>query len=235
MTGRSCHAVTHAGMVRSENQDALLCRNDIGVYAVADGAGGHDRGKQAANTVIEALTRLSPLLAPVDRLDEVRRRLHEAHQTLLRQGADGWTRDIVASTVAVLLVDARHFVCLWVGDSRIYLLRGNELLQLTRDHSLVQEMVDAGALLPAEAQSHPNANVITRAVGAGAGELQIEKHTGRLCPGDKFLLCSDGLNRTMRDDELRRVLRDADDAAAEMLRIALARNARDNVSIIVVD
>lgn len=236
MIGRGCHSATHAGTVRTENQDALVCRSDIGVYVIADGAGGHDCGRQAADMIIGALASL-PRLPPAGRLSEVRRRLIETHRTLLSYGASAWvprSGSLVASTVAVLLLDARHFVCLWVGDSRVYLWREGVLLQLTHDHSLVQEMVDAGTLLPMEAYGHPNANVITRAVGAGAEELQIEKRTGELHPGDRFLLCSDGLNRTMRDDEIRHVLGGTGDLAAEMLQIALDRRARDNVSIIVI-
>lgn len=227
-------SATHTGTVRTENQDALICRDDVGVYAIADGAGGHDRGRRAANTVIDALADLPAQLAPAGRLGEVRRRLHQAHNTLLCYETNASTGRLMASTVAVLLLDIRHFVCLWVGDSRIYLRRGDALLQLTRDHSLVQEMMDAGVLLPTEARVHPSANVITRAVGAGPEELQIEKRTGELRPGDKFLLCSDGLNKTMQDDEIQRFLDGGGDVAAKMLEVALSRRARDNISIIVV-
>ena len=229
-----CFSATHTGTVRPENQDALICRDDVGVYAVADGAGGHDQGRRAANTIIDALADISPELTPAGRLGEVRRRLHQAHKTLLCNGSGALTGHIMASTVAVLLLDTRHFVCLWVGDSRIYLRRDDALVQLTRDHSLVQEMVDAGVLLPTEARVHPSANVITRAIGAGLEELQIEKRTGELRPGDRFLLCSDGLNKTMQDDEIQCFLDSGGDVAAKMLEVALSRRARDNISIIVV-
>ena len=235
MSVSRCFSATHTGSVRTENQDALICRDDIGVYAIADGAGGHNHGRQAANTVIEALAGIPAELASVGRLSEVRRRLHEAHHILLHGGSEASMGRIMASTVAVLLLDLRHFVCLWAGDSRIYLWRENTLLQLTRDHSLVQEMMDAGVLHPTAARVHPKANVITRAVGAGLEDLRMEKRTGELHPGDRFLLCSDGLNKTMRDDEIQRFLVGSGDVAAMMLETALRRRARDNISIIVVN
>ena len=235
MSFSRCFSATHTGTVRTENQDALICRNDIDVYAIADGAGGHDHGRQAANTVIDALAGIPPKIEPNERLGEIRRRLHEAHQILLHGASEGPAARIMASTVAVLLLDARHFVCLWAGDSRIYLWRQHTLLQLTRDHSLVQEMMDTGVLHPMAARVHPKANVITRAVGAGIEELRMEKRTGELQPGDRFLLCSDGLNKTMRDDEIQRFLVGSGDVAAMLLETALSRRARDNISIIVVD
>lgn len=235
MTGGRHYSETHTGAVRSENQDALVCRSDIEVYALADGAGGHANGRLAANAVIAKIAELSPILPAPERLGAVRRGIAAAHQGLLAGDMLGCQGSgIAASTVAVLLLERGFFVCLWVGDSRIYLWRGGELFQLTRDHSLVQEMVDAGTLSPWEAQSHPSGNIITRAVGAGGATLQVEKRSGEILPGDRFLVCSDGLNKTMNDDEICQLLGGDGDPAAKMLEIALRRRARDNVSIIVV-
>lgn len=227
MFGGRVFSASHRGAVRAENQDSLLCRPDIDTYAVADGAGGHENGREAAECAIAAISGISPLLPAAERLPEIRRRIHAAHESLVAHGK-------AASTLVVLMFEGDYFVCLWVGDSRIYLLRQGELIQLSHDHSLVQEMVDAGRLTEAEARVHPSANVITRAIGGSAGSLQIAKRTGEAEPGDRFLLCSDGLTKTMDDAEIGQLLGGDGDIAARMLDTALRRRARDNVSVVVV-
>lgn len=227
MFGRRVFQASHRGAVRLENQDCLISRPELGIYAVADGAGGHDNGRLAAETVIEAIADIAAPLAAQDLLNEARRRLATAHARLADSGNS-------ASTVAVLMLDGRYFLCLWAGDSRIYIWRQGELLQLTRDHSLVQEMIEAGTLKPHQARTHPSSNVITQAVGAGSGDLQLEKRTGEMSPGDRFLLCTDGLNKTLDDDEISQLVGGGGDVAAVMLDNALRRRARDNVSLIVV-
>lgn len=227
LSGGQVFSASHPGAVRSENQDALLCRTDIDLYVVADGAGGHENGRAAADTVVAAIGHVSPALPVSDRLPAVRQHLAAAHEALLQDGR-------AASTVAVLMLDADFFVCLWAGDSRIYLWRAGEMLRITRDHSLVQEMVDAGTLTEAAARHHARANIITRAVGGQPGALQIEKRIGEAMPGDRFLLCSDGLTKAMEDDEICQHLGGEGDVAAAMLDTALRRHARDNVSAIVV-
>lgn len=227
MFGGRVFSATHRGAVRSENQDALLCRPEIDVYAVADGAGGHENGRAAADAVIAGIAALPPSVPPADRLAAIRNRVAVAHEHLQQAGQ-------AASTLALLMLDGRFFVCLWVGDSRVYLRRGGVLTQLTRDHSLVQEMIDAGTLTIAAARTHPNSNVITRAVGGNAGELNLAKCTGEAEAGDRFLLCSDGLTKTMHDDEICDLLGGDGDVAATMLDTALRRRARDNVSVVVV-
>lgn len=233
MFGGRVFLATHRGAVRSENQDALVSRPDIGVFAIADGAGGHQDGKLAARTVIDSIATIPSQLAAADRLSEVRRRIWQAHELLTGHESADRSVSNAATTVAALLLDGPYFVCLWAGDSRIYVWRAGDLLQLTRDHSLVQEMLDAGTLAPSEARFHPKSNVITRAVGAGGSDLQIEKRIGQAKPGDRFLLCSDGLNKIMDDDEICQMLGGSGDVASMMLSTALRRRARDNVSIIV--
>ena len=140
---------------------------------------------------------------------------------------------MIASTVVVLLLRDDHFACLWAGDSRVYLLRGAELRQITRDHSLVQQMVDAGSLSSAAARHHPQGNVITRAVGDGSDVLVLDKVIGGLRRGDRFLLCSDGLSKTLSDADLVAAMRTGASAEA-LVRAAVERNASDNVTAVVV-
>jgi serine/threonine protein phosphatase PrpC len=137
----------------------------------------------------------------------------------------------------VLVIRQGRFGCLWAGDSRAYLLRNDNFRRLTRDHSLVQELVDAGHLDARDAERHPRANVITRAVGAQAPTLELDMVTGRVLRGDRFLLCSDGLSKAVEDDTLGAILRaDPPDAAADrLLAEALGRKARDNVTAVVLE
>jgi serine/threonine-protein phosphatase Stp1 len=141
---------------------------------------------------------------------------------------------MLVSTIVVLLVRNGHYACLWAGDSRAYLLRGWRLRQLTRDHSLVQELFDAGSISAAEAEHHPAANVITRAVGAEG--LEVEKVTDRLYRGDRFLLCSDGVFKSLPEHILAEVLAtDHDDTAERLLAAALDRQAGDNITAVTVE
>jgi serine/threonine-protein phosphatase Stp1 len=227
-----CWAATHSGMKRTHNEDALLSRPDLGLWAVADGAGGHRGGDIAASTVVAALDAIPPGLTAGEMLAQVRLRLAGSHQ-LLRQESIRIGERLVASTVVVLVVREDHFACLWAGDSRAYLLRDGILDQLTVDHSLVQDLLGQGAIDPAEAEQHPQANVITRAIGADGAEPELDKKIGKVIPGDTFLLCSDGLCKALAQTELVQLLRE--NANAErVLSAALAREATDNVTVLTV-
>jgi protein phosphatase/serine/threonine-protein phosphatase Stp1 len=232
MTGAilSC-AATHPGAVRTRNEDACVDRPDIGLWAVADGAGGHGAGDVASRAVAEALEAIPPGLSAAELLAQVRLRLSAVHAALQEDAARQGPGRLLASTVVVMLARGDHFACLWAGDSRAYLLREGLLRRVTKDHSLVQELVDAGTISEPEAESHPQANIITRAVG-GHGELVLDKISGRIAPGDRFLLCSDGLFKTLGEDEIGALLAVGADAVA-LVQAAVERGARDNVSAVV--
>jgi protein phosphatase/serine/threonine-protein phosphatase Stp1 len=227
------HAATHAGAVRPRNEDALLDRPEIGLWVVADGAGGHGAGDVASAAIVAAMRAMPPGLSAAELLAQVRLRLTAVHQDLQEEAARRGPGRILASTVVVMLARGEHFAMLWAGDSRAYLLRGGALTRVTRDHSLVQELVDQGALREEDAESHPQANVITRAIGA-QGELELDKVSGRIAEGDRFLLCTDGLFKTMSEAEIAAMLGAGADAQA-IVTEAVARGARDNVSAIGVD
>jgi len=230
---RSC-AATHAG-VRRPNQDSYVNRSDLGLWAVADGAGGHDAGELAAATIREALEAVPPGLEAGRRLAEVRRRLVEVHAALRAEAVRRGPGAVIASTVAVLMARAGHVAALWAGDSRVYLLREGGLSQITRDHSLVQEMVDAGVLTAAAAERHPRANIITRAVGGREEFLTLDKVTGALLPGDRFLLCSDGLSKVLPAAEMAALLAlPVAESAGSLVAAAVAQGARDDVTVVVV-
>lgn len=225
-------AVTHRGTVRSKNEDAYVERSDIGLWAVADGAGGHGAGDVASAAVAEALGTLPAGLSAAEVLAQVRLRLTAVHEDLRQRAAASTQGLIPATTVVVLLVRDDHFACLWAGDSRAYLLRDGALCQLTEDHSLLQELVKASLVKPEDAEHHPQANVITRAVG-GHDDLALDKVAGRLMPGDRILLCSDGLFKAIPESAIAQVLA-AGGGASELLQQSLQAGARDNVTALVV-
>lgn len=232
MAGLASAAMTHEGAVRPRNEDALVNRPDLGLWAVADGAGGHGAGDVASAAIAEALNSIPPGLTAAELLAQLRLRLAAVHRQLQEEAQRRGPGHVIASTVVVMLARGGHFACLWAGDSRAYLLRGGQLQRLTRDHSLVQELLDQGVITEEEAEHHPQGNVITRAIG-GPGELGLDKATGPIGTGDRFLLCSDGLYRTLGEPVMAEQLAGADPAAA-LVRLAVEQGARDNVTAVTV-
>ncbi|HEY1935673.1 MAG TPA: protein phosphatase 2C domain-containing protein [Acetobacteraceae bacterium] len=230
-------AMTHPGMKRKHNEDTYVDRADLGIWAVADGAGGHQAGEVASGMLREALEAIPSGLSASELLAQVRMRVEGTHAALrdlaMQQGPDV----TVASTIVVLMARGEFFACLWAGDSRAYLLRDGAMQQITRDHSLVQELVDAGAIRPEEAESHPRANVITRAVGADLDDFALDKVSGRLQAGDRFLLCSDGLSKTLPEDQIAGLLgaHNGVPPPQSLVGAALAMNATDNVTAVMVE
>ncbi|WP_419897434.1 PP2C family protein-serine/threonine phosphatase [Roseomonas sp. USHLN139] len=232
MSGFRSDACTHAGTLRRRNEDAVVQRPDLGLWAVADGAGGHGGGDVAAAAAAAALEGVPPGLSAVEMLTQIRLRLGAADAELRRRAAALGPGRVMATTVVALLLRQAHFACLWAGDSRAYRLRGGVLKPLTRDHSLVQQMIDAGELDAEEAERHPQANVILRAIGGGEAGAELEKISGAVLPGDLFLLCSDGLFKAVPEASLAQLLEQGADARA-LIQAALQAGARDNVSAIV--
>lgn len=228
-------AASHRGR-RSHNEDSWLNRPEIGLWAVADGAGGHQAGDVASRTACETLAAIPAGLGASELLAEVRRRIAEAHESLQLQAMRLGPEAMLVTTIVVLLARHDHYACLWAGDSRAYLLRHGSLRQLTHDHSLVQELLDRGEITAAEARHHPDANMITRALGGDEETVELDKVSDRLRPGDRFLLCSDGLHKALSEPELTGLLAGSDGATAERLvAAALERGADDNVTAVKID
>ena len=229
-----CVSRTHVGLVRKVNEDSLLVRTERGLWAVADGMGGHDAGDVASSKVTEALLEL-PTADGLDELvnDAIAALKQVNHELIVLAGQNGSDRSIGSTVVGLAIADA-EFRCFWAGDSRAYRVRDRQIVQLTRDHSLVQDLVDAGMLQPDEAVDHPNSNIITRAVGV-TQDLKVDTVSGDVRSGDQFLLASDGLTRMVDDDEVvAELLSNPPRAAAErLIDKVLSRGAPDNVSIII--
>ena len=224
---------THTGLVRSHNEDALVERSDVGLWAVSDGMGGHAAGDVASGLVVAAIRQLTPdLLSP----DGIRQALQAVNDDLLARSASGSQDRTMGATVTVLGSDGMNFFCLWAGDSRLYLLRNGKLTQLTRDHRFIQDLLDSGRITEAEARTHPRRNVITRAVGV-AKELDLDGCDGRVEPGDTFLLVTDGVTGACTDDEILSAISEKtfDDAADELVRLCLDRGAPDNLTLLLIE
>jgi serine/threonine protein phosphatase PrpC len=155
------------------------------------------------------------------------------HQLIALAASNGVQRTIGSTLVGLAIADGQYR-CFWAGDSRAYRIRGDQIAQLTRDHSLVQDLVDAGMLTAQEAENHPNASVITRAVGV-VEELKIDTVSGDATSGDLFLLASDGLTRVVEDSELLAELtsKRPADAAEALIETVLSRGAPDNVTMVI--
>jgi serine/threonine protein phosphatase PrpC len=229
-------ARTHEGAVRRRNEDAVLERVEIGLWAVADGAGGHQRGDYASSRIIAALRHVNPALSGPSLVEEVKGSLAEVNHEVRAKAATIGSNALIGSTVAVLLIWDDQSCCLWAGDSRLYRMRAGRLHQLSRDQSHVQDLVDRGEIMPEAAAAHPMSNIVTNLIGA-FDRLVLEERRDRLQPGDILLLCSDGLSSALRDAEMAHILTGSPLAAAadRLIEQALDQGARDNVSAVVVE
>jgi serine/threonine protein phosphatase PrpC len=226
--------LTDQGRVRESNQDAFLERAEVGLWAVADGMGGHAGGDVASRMVCDALADLSPADTLKNMVEHVRDRLAEVNNQLrgAAERAAGYPRS--GSTVAVLLTRNAQCSILWAGDSRVYRMRGETLEQLTRDHSYALEVADG--TMAAESEEASTDFSITRAVG-GEETLELELRRDHVRKGDRFLLCSDGLTHELDDAHIEECLRGGDpsESARKVLQAALEAGGHDNVTVIVVD
>jgi len=233
----SSAGVSDPGKRRSLNEDAFLDRPDAGLWVVADGMGGHARGDLASSMVVEGLTAVSDEGDLESTVGDVCNLLQSINRELVSR-ARQQKLGLIGCTIVVLLVRPEgRFACIWAGDSRFYLFRNGSLNQVSRDHSAIQRLVDRGIIEKRSAENHPSANVINRAIGAEE-RLELDVIYGNLNSGDRCLLCSDGLYREVMEHEISQTLADGDGAGiavAKLMRMALSRGARDNVTLVAVD
>ena len=232
-------ARTHVGLVRNENEDDLLHEPGAGVFAVADGMGGHAAGEVASRIAVETLSRaLGPESGSSGgRPDRLAPAIEEANRRIHQEGERDPSRSGMGTTVTALLLEDRRWHLGHVGDSRAYLLRDGELRRLSRDHSWVQERVEAGDLTREQARVHPASSMLTRALGTER-DLEVDREDGELLPGDRYLLASDGLTDMMPEDRIAALL-EADGGPEEivqsLVREALDAGGRDNVTAVMVE
>ena len=228
-----CASRTHVGLKRKINEDSILVETERGLWAVADGMGGHEAGEVASAMVVDALRGL-PSTSDLDALaasaDEALAATNRELIHLARSNGHGGT---IGTTVVGLAISDGEFRCFWSGDSRGYRLRDGMISRVTRDHSLVQQLVDSGIIKEEEAELHESSSVITRAVGV-AEQFAMDVVGGEVQSGDLFLLASDGLTRVLNDREIAIEIERStlEQAADNLLETVLERGAPDNVSII---
>jgi len=228
-------AATHVGKVRQVNEDAMLERGDIGLWAVADGMGGHHAGDVASSSIVNILGEMHPSNRLSAYVDEVEDRILAINERLRRMAAEHEDNRTIGSTIVAMLAQDSHCAFLWAGDSRVYRSRDDQCVQITRDHSQVEEMVQQGLILREDAEQHPAANIITRAVGA-SDNLYIDVDIEELMDGDTYLLCSDGLYKHITDEEIAELLKtkNINDIPHQLINTTLERGAIDNVTVIAV-
>ena len=230
-------AATDVGRVREINEDRFLQRDDLGLFAVADGVGGHQAGEVASQTSVETIE--SAFIEPTtEGLVAAIKQANEAVWHLAQSAAEKRGMGTTLTAVALVSEDGEeHLAVANVGDSRVYLFQRGELSQLTEDHSLVEELVREGQITREDARVHPQRSIITRALGM---EPQVRVDHLQLIPyqGDRLLLCSDGLTNEVPDDRIESTLRrigDPQEAAQELVRQARAHGGNDNITVVVVD
>ena len=230
---------TDVGVVRSGNEDNYLMLPELGVFIVADGMGGHAAGEVASEMAVRIVAqelgnpggKSDPEVAEV-----MRRAIQRANAAIFERTLTEHDKRGMGTTATLLVLNGPRYLIGQVGDSRAYVLREQRLLQLTKDHSYVQEQVDAGYLTPEQARTHPYSNVITRCVGANS-DVVPDIYVGALKPGDKYLLASDGLTGMLEDSDLQDVLRanHVPQAVVDVLITeANRRGGLDNITAVVV-
>ena len=226
-------AATHVGKVRRQNEDNYLVATRRGLWAVADGMGGHEAGEVASRIVIEELDAIAVPMTAAELLASCEQQIVNANSRL-KELADA-RGAIIGTTVAVLLIFDGHYAGVWSGDSRIYRIRRHRIEQISVDHTEVQELISEGRLTAQEARTWPRRNVITRAVGV-SDDPELEIKGGILEPGDVFVICSDGLTAHVEDEEILALASKHRPQRACDLLIALTldRGAVDNVTVVAV-
>jgi serine/threonine protein phosphatase PrpC len=230
-------ARTDVGRVREGNEDSYMVHEPL--YAVADGMGGHQGGEVASNLALQALERIAEEPAPDgDSAPQLAEVVREANRLVLqRASGDPALAGMGTTLTAVLAGTGGRVHVAHVGDSRAYLLRNGELTQLTRDQTVVQRLVDEGRITQQEAEIHPQRSILTNALGVDR-EIQVDEAAYELTPGDRLLLCSDGLSGMVPEDEIRRILREREDPQAACDALVEAANAaggQDNITVVILD
>lgn len=224
-------ALTDVGAVRKHNEDRYFGSDQLGIWMVADGMGGLERGDWASTQVVEAVGALTFEDSVEATLESIRSALAQANERILTEGETQGKQ--MGSTAVALVIRGREFGVGWVGDSRAYLLRDGRLYRLTRDHSQVQDLIDHGVIDEAAAATHPLRNVLTRAVGV-ARPLQMDSMTDALQDEDLLLLCSDGLYGVIGEQEMEATLSGQmfERAARMMIARCHELGAPDNITLV---
>ena len=230
--------VSHPGQVRGENEDCLVTKPNLGIAVIADGMGGHQAGEVASRMAVDLIT--SHFETPPDAAtppdgNTIARAIQLANTAIFDAANTRPDYQGMGSTVVVALFSGDHLFIGHVGDSRMYRLRNHTLTQLTKDHSVVQELVNRGLFTPEEARQSMAKNLVTRALGTDS-VIDVEITDTIAHPGDTFLLCSDGLTDVVSDSQISEILDTAgtniNAAASRLVECANAQGGPDNISVV---
>ena len=235
------YSATDVGQKRKMNQDyVFVSENPVGnlpnLFVVADGMGGHNAGDYASSHAVQTLVDEIRRDADFNPIKVIRHAIETANTEILERSRREEHLRGMGTTIVVCTVVGHYAYVANVGDSRLYVIQG-EIHQVTKDHSLVQEMVRMGEIKPEEARNHPNKNVITRAVGVEK-EVNIDFFDLRIRKGDKILLCSDGLSNMLEDNEIREIVTsggDVEERARKLITAANQNGGKDNISVVLVE
>ena len=229
-------AATNVGLVRPINEDRYICLA-AGIYVVADGMGGHAAGEVASGLLVEtARELLDNAGSDAFSEDSLKQVILQANQKILAKASQDKRYAGMGTTASILQIREDAGILAHVGDSRIYLFRAGNMQQLTKDHSLVWDLVENGTITAAEAKQHPKRNLLTRAVGVDP-ELEVDASTFSVDHGDKFLLCSDGLTNMVSEEAIQATVLDPESSnkAQQLVDLALRAGGTDNITAIVVE
>jgi len=230
------YGASDTGKVRQNNEDSFFLDNAAGLYILCDGMGGHNAGEVASRECINVIKAyvLKNIGTSKDYLNLLHKAAAAANSTIFKMSRDDPTMRKMGTTVVVLLIANGNYYALWAGDSRIYLLRNNKLKRITKDHSKVQMLVDAGIITEEKAWNHPEKNVILTAIGISE-IIEPSTISGAVNKMDKFLLCSDGIHDEIRDEVIHEILKrniNPENIVPELISEALNAGGNDNVTVI---
>lgn len=223
---------TDIGYVRDLNEDSLIIIPPL--FAVADGMGGHEAGEIASEITVNTLAELAPSHLDAEGLTAA---VEAANYNVMKAPRQGIGRDGMGTTLTAAMLEGERLLIAQVGDSRAYLLHKGHLQQITRDHSLMADLIEAGQITPEEARVHPNRSVITRAIGSDI-HMRPDIYELNVDAGDRILLCSDGLSSMISNNAIESIMRrqsDAQHCADELVTAALENGGADNVTVVVAD
>lgn len=223
---------TDIGYVRDHNEDSLIIIPPL--FAVADGMGGHEAGEIASEITVNTLAELAPSHLDAKGLTAA---VEAANYNVIKAPRQGIGRDGMGTTLTAAMLEGERLLIAQVGDSRAYLLHKGHLQQITRDHSLMADLIEAGQITPEEARVHPNRSVITRAIGSDI-HMRPDIYELNVDAGDRILLCSDGLSSMISNNAIESIMRrqsDAQHCADELVTAALENGGADNVTVVVAD
>lgn len=231
------HGLTDVGNKRLHNEDACYTSDEKGIWFVADGMGGHNAGDLASQSLVHDI---EAFFTPDEDLEEsvktLEKVIKQTNDDLIKKASEITDGTIIGSTIALLTTIDNQGVLLWAGDSRVYRIRSGKIEQLTYDHSLTNDMVEHGIITPEEAAKHPDANKITRAVGYDKS-LQLDYRKLSIKPGDRYVLCTDGLTKDLSDEDILSLAGSGSTKPCSkvLMKRALELGGKDNVTTIIVD